>query len=130
MVLPRPFGDNVTRSLLATAHNIVKIPSTPRELDETRAALSRQRIDVLIVADDGIDPFVYTLLHSRIAPVQVWLGTCWIGAGCWRVRDGCVGGASARLYMCVSVCVCGCVLSGRGFMGCRWCTLAAVGPTC
>ena len=101
MVLPRPFGDNVTRSLLATAHNIVKIPSTPRELDETRAALSRQRIDVLIVADDGIDPFVYTLLHSRIAPVQVWLGICWIGAGCWRVGDGCVGRASARLYMCV-----------------------------
>lgn len=117
-ILPRPFGDAVTRRILAAADAVVRLDSpspssatdsasaeserTPgsarkpfvpegqpresseteatrrnaslphtRDIDFSRAVLERLRLDVLIVADAGIDPFVYTLLHSRVAPVQI-----------------------------------------------------------
>ncbi len=70
LILPRPYGDNLTMSIVHLAHNVVSIP-VPRQLEVTRKLLAEQAIDVLVVLDHSIDPFLYTLLHSRLAPVQV-----------------------------------------------------------
>jgi hypothetical protein len=70
VLLPRPFGDNVTRATMDAATQVVKLPPS-RDLNATRNLMQALGIDVLIAADDGLDPFIYSMLHSRLAPVQV-----------------------------------------------------------
>lgn len=66
--IPQQYGDNVTRDIVDGSHDIV----TPeRDLAAIRAAVASRAIDVLVISDHGYDPFMYTLLQSRIAPVQV-----------------------------------------------------------
>ncbi len=71
IILPRPFGDQVTRAMLADAHHMIRLPDSPRDASQARDMIAAAGLDVLIVADDGIDPFIYMLLQSRVAPVQV-----------------------------------------------------------
>ena len=70
VILTRPYGDNVTRSILSSAHSVVALPQS-KDLDESRDMISRLALDVLLFADNGNDALVYTLMHSRLAPVQV-----------------------------------------------------------
>jgi hypothetical protein len=71
VVLPRPYGDQVTRAVLQDAHHVVRLPDNPRDIVAARDIIASKGFDVLLVADDGIDPFIYTLLHARVAPIQV-----------------------------------------------------------
>lgn len=50
---------------------MLRLPYNPRDLAQARDLIARRGLDVLVIADDGIDPFIYTLLQSRLAPVQV-----------------------------------------------------------
>lgn len=65
----RPYGDDVTRLTLGLVDERVNLPSH-RNLAATRDIIAAKKIDVLLVTDGGIDPFVYTLIFSRLAPVQ------------------------------------------------------------
>ena len=42
--------------------------------EETRRRVARQKLDVLVYTDIGMDPVTYFLSHSRLAPVQI---VCW-----------------------------------------------------
>ena len=98
VILPRPYGDHVTRAVMQEAHHIVRLPDGPRDAVNTRSTIAGNGYDVLIVADDGIDPYIYTLLQGRMAPVQVsQIGTvacflsdlvCWHGFGVLRRNCG------------------------------------------
>lgn len=65
-------GDSVTRWIGQAAHNVVQLP-TPFDLEATRAIIAQQQLDVFIASDPGIQPEMYSLLFSRMAPVQIAL---------------------------------------------------------
>ncbi|KAA0164313.1 hypothetical protein FNF28_03944 [Cafeteria roenbergensis] len=82
IVLARPTGDQVTKWCLShaggrTARLWVDPGSNSRDGWRTRNLTVAQRaladadLDVLVVLDNAIDPFVAALLQSRSAPVQI-----------------------------------------------------------
>jgi tetratricopeptide (TPR) repeat protein len=67
-------GDNVTRQMNDAVDHVQILPARPPfDLDAVRAAIAREKIDVLVASDPGILPEMYTLLFGRTAPVQVAL---------------------------------------------------------
>jgi tetratricopeptide (TPR) repeat protein len=66
-------GDNMTERLNRAAHHVEMLPSRPFDLEAARNAIAKQKLDVLVASDPGIQSEMYTLLFSRMAPVQVAL---------------------------------------------------------
>jgi len=89
LVLPRPTGDAVTRWSVAHARGgTVRLWADPSDRDGGRGwrnrnltvaqrALAAADLDVLLVLDNAVDPFVASLLQARSAPAQVAV----LGAG-------------------------------------------------
>ena len=60
--------DAVTRAISASAERSVELPG---DVDGARRAIERERLDVLVYAELGeVDPFIYSLAFSRLAPIQ------------------------------------------------------------
>ena len=63
-------GDTLTTALVSASNATVRVPG---QLEPLRDAIAAAHIDVLLVADPGIQSVLYTLLFSRTAPVQIAL---------------------------------------------------------
>lgn len=64
-------GDNTTRLINSAADHVVMLPSRPFSLEQARQAVIREKLDVLIASDPGLQPELYTLMFNRMAPMQV-----------------------------------------------------------
>ena len=60
-------SDNWARSIQRAADERVLLP---RKLEEARAMVADQQLDVLFYPDIGMDPITYFLAFARLAPVQ------------------------------------------------------------
>lgn len=87
--LPRPFGDNTTRDILAKSHRLIKLEASPRNLSSWKHDIASEELDVLVIMHDGLDAYISMLLDVRLAPVQVLV---W-GDGLSHVGTAGVGGA-------------------------------------
>lgn len=75
------YGDDLTRWLIEACDKVVDMTGmmveankSPRfDLTVARRGIEREALDVVIVADPGVTPTLYTLLFSRMAPIQVAL---------------------------------------------------------
>jgi len=75
------YGDDLTKWLIGACDKVVDVTGmmidankSPRfDLTVARRGIEREALDVLIVADPGVTPTLYTLLFSRMAPIQVAL---------------------------------------------------------
>lgn len=71
LILPQPYGDDVTKTIITDSHNVINIPDNPRNLMNARQRIVDRDLDVLLVVDDGIDTFLHLLLQARMAAVQM-----------------------------------------------------------
>jgi predicted O-linked N-acetylglucosamine transferase (SPINDLY family) len=66
LTLRQPTGD-VTPEIRAAAGKVVTLR---RSLEQARAEIAEEHLDVLIFADIGMETLSYSLAHARLAPVQ------------------------------------------------------------
>lgn len=72
LIEPPPEEDDVTRHVRKHADEVLVLPGS---LNVCAEMVRRQRLDVLIYPEVGLDPVAYFLAFSRLAPVQaVWWG--------------------------------------------------------
>lgn len=61
-------ADPISHEIARSADRVVPLnPPVPASL----AAVAREELDILFYPELGMDPFTFTLAHSRLAPVQV-----------------------------------------------------------
>jgi tetratricopeptide (TPR) repeat protein len=78
LVVARPQGDKVTQKVVNSVGSMVVrlwggTHYRERNLTVAQQALAGAHLDVLVVADNEIDPLVATLLQARVCPSQVYV---------------------------------------------------------
>eukprot|EP00041_Stephanoeca_diplocostata_P018680 m.393491 g.393491 ORF g.393491 m.393491 type:complete len:580 (-) comp21087_c1_seq26:270-2009(-) len=64
------YRDAVAKRIRARADKYIELPK-PRGLAYMQDAIAKERLDVLVYAENGMDPGNYLLSFARLAPVQV-----------------------------------------------------------